>query len=107
MNLTARQCESVLQVANDMIRRGVPKDEAVHLACMAAVKISRRQAGMGAEPTLILSAEEGPTGIIAEVKSKVSPWLWVFSIASFAMAIINARRIANMFGDWKRRRRPA
>lgn len=105
MNISVEQCEAVLQVANGLIRRGIPKDKAVRLACESALKVSRRSSGLGEEPRLILSTENGPEGIIAEVRSKVSPWLWVLSLASFGMALINARRIANMFGNWKRRKR--
>jgi hypothetical protein len=62
---------------------------------------------MGQEPKLVLTSEEGPNGIVAEVRSKVSPWLWVLSIFSFGIAVTNARRISKMFGEWKRRRKPA
>lgn len=106
MKFTAGQCEAALQVANDLIRRGIPKDEAVRRACLAAAKISRKRFGMGQEePKLVLSSEEGPSGIVAEVRSKVSPWLWVLSIAGFGLTVINSRRITKMFGDWRRRKR--
>lgn len=105
MQLTAGQCEAARQVANDLIRRGVPKGEAIRRACLAAANVARRPAGMGQEPKLVLSSEEGPSGIVAEVRSKVSPWLWVLSIAGFGLTVINSRRITKMFGDWKRRKR--
>jgi len=107
MQLTVEQCEAVQQVANGLIEKGCPKNEAVRLACLSAGSVlGKKAAGMGApaEPKLILNAEDGPNGIIAEVKAQVSPWLWVLSIVSFGMALANARKIQKMFGDWKRRR---
>lgn len=44
---------------------------------------------------------------IKAVRDAVSPWLWVTSIGGFVMALINTRRIAKMFGDWKRKPRGA
>lgn len=110
MQLTAEQTRVVQQVASELIARGVPKGDAVRAAVYAAGRVlMKRSAGLGApaEPTLILNAEEGPNGIIAEVKATVSPWLWVLSVVSFGMALVNARKISKMFGDWKSRRKPA
>jgi hypothetical protein len=107
MTMTAEQCEAIRQVADGLIAKGYPRREAVRLACEASLRVVRKPTGMGQEPSLILSSEEGPNGIVAEVRSKVSPWLWVLSIISFGMALTNTRRISKMFGDWKRRRKPA
>jgi hypothetical protein len=35
------------------------------------------------------------------VSAKVSPWLWVLSIGSFAMAVANRYQIGQMFGSFK------
>jgi len=107
MQLTPEQCEAVRQVASGLVARGYSKEEAVQLACAAACRMAGRGAGMGQEPKLILNAEDGPNGVIAEVKATVSPWLWTFSLFSFFMALNNARKISKMFGDWRRRRMPA
>lgn len=108
MELTAEQCEAVRQVADGLIAKGYPKREAVRIACQASLRVvSKKPAGMGQEPKLVLSSEAGPNGIVAEVRSKVSPWLWVLSIAGFGLTVINSRRITEMFGQWKRRRRPS
>jgi hypothetical protein len=109
VQLTAAQCKVVTDIANDLIRRGVPRDEAIRQACIAAGRVLSRS-GMGEaapEPKLILNAQDGPNGIIAEVRANVSPWLWVLSVVSFGMALVNAKKISKMFGDWKRRRQPA
>lgn len=47
------------------------------------------------------AAEAAP---IKAVREAVSPWLWVLSVAGFGMALVNTRRIATMFKDWKRRK---
>lgn len=108
MELTKEQCEAVRQVADGLVRRGHPKGEAVRMACLAASRVASRPAGMGQEePKLVLASEEGPNGIVAEVRSKVSPWLWVLSVAGFVMTLVNSRRITKMFGEWRRRRKPA
>lgn len=110
MQLTAEQCEVVCRAANGLIAQGYSKEEAVRIACLAAGRVlQKKAAGMGAPaaPTIILNAEDGPNGIIAEVKAQVSPWLWVLSVVSFGMALANARKIQKMFGEWKRRRQPA
>jgi hypothetical protein len=108
MKVTPEQCEAIRQVADGLIAKGYPRREAVRIACEASLRVvQRKPAGMGQEPSLILASEEGPNGIVAEVRSRVSPWLWVLSIVSFGMALTNTRRISKMFGEWRRRRRPS
>lgn len=41
---------------------------------------------------------------VAKVSSVVSPWLWVLSVGSFAMAVLNKAEISKMYGSWKRAR---
>lgn len=50
------------------------------------------------------AAEAAP---IKEARELVSPWLWVFSLVSFGMAVTNYRRVAAMYGKWKKGRRSA
>lgn len=45
-----------------------------------------------------------PVAAIEQVRQAVSPWLWVFSLVGFGMAVVNSRRIAKMYGSWKRAR---
>jgi hypothetical protein len=111
MQLTPEQCEAVQAVANGLISKGYSKEEAIRIACLSAGRVlQNKAAGMGATtepPNLVLDSKDGPNGIIAEVRANVSPWLWILSVVSFGMALVNAKRISKMFGDWKRRRKPA
>lgn len=34
---------------------------------------------------------------VKAVREAVSPWLWIFSIISFGMAMLNTKRIARMY----------
>jgi hypothetical protein len=95
-------------------------------AAVRAYRVRRRPAGaasrgMGdaspaADVPASTEAPASPANILKEaadlepikaVRDAVSPWLWVTSIGGFVMALINTRRIATMFGDWKRRPRGA
>lgn len=38
---------------------------------------------------------------IRAARELVSPWLWVTSVVGFALAIMNTRRIAAMYRNWK------
>lgn len=85
---------------------GIPADR----ACVMTLEAVQRRypngppvAGLGQDPTAILrqAADVEP---IRKTREAISPWLWVLSVVSFGLAIMNTRRIARMFGDWKRKR---
>jgi hypothetical protein len=70
---------------------GQPMDAAVEKA--VADELSRRQPAPTA-PSAILKAH-----------AAISPWLWIFSLAGFGMALMNTRRISKIYGGWKSARR--
>jgi hypothetical protein len=42
---------------------------------------------------------------IKAVREAVTPWLWVTSLIGFGMGLLNSRRIAKMYSDWRRKQR--
>ena len=42
---------------------------------------------------------------LKKAKEQISPWLWIFSITAFAMALLNTRRIGKMYGSWRKARK--
>ncbi len=40
-----------------------------------------------------------------EAQAKITPWIWVFSVTGFIMALRNSSRIKKMYGSWKRARK--
>lgn len=41
---------------------------------------------------------------LRQVRETISPWLWIASIAGFAMTVLNSHRIARMYKTWKDKR---
>jgi hypothetical protein len=39
---------------------------------------------------------------VKTAQKTISPWLWVFSVVGFGMALMNTHRISKMFGSWKK-----
>jgi hypothetical protein len=70
---------------------GEPMETAVEKA--VSEELSRRASGVPA-PSVVLKAQ-----------AVISPWLWIFSIVGFGMALINTRRISKIYGGWKAARR--
>lgn len=65
------------------------------------VLAAAQRSGIGAfEPVEAIrkAAEAEP---VKRVRETVSPWLWVLSIIGFGLGLLNTRRIARMFKDWK------
>lgn len=108
--------QDILYAAQRIHEQGVPCREAICMACRAAGRIrpaSDTRVGcgyacpkrdlLGQLPTSI----EAITGQVQEVKAAISPWLWVFSIAGFGLALLNTKRISRMFRTWKKGQMPA
>lgn len=97
----------VTSVAQRVAREyGLSPETAARVAVRAALRVDSACSGMGDDPLDTLkSASE--IEAIKKAREAVSPWLWVFSLTGFGMALLNTRRIAKMYGDWSMRRRKA
>jgi hypothetical protein len=94
--------------------RGVPHDKAVEIATEMAVLAVKKKypGGLGGIPvtptpldTLAQeSAAAAAVPIIKNIREAVSPWLWVTSLIGFGMGLLNSRRIAKMYGDWRKKK---
>ena len=100
MSITPALAKAITQVACKLHReRGIPYKQACRMAMCAAWKVSGRMkaSGMGqVEPETIQKA--------------ISPWLWVFSVAGFAMTVLNTSRVSRRLKrlpEMGRRRRSA
>ena len=40
---------------------------------------------------------------IKAVREAITPWLWVTSLIGFGLGLLNTRRIAKMYTDWRRK----
>jgi hypothetical protein len=94
--------------ANRLIAQGMPKQQAVDIACRALCDlVKERSSGLGQEPLTFLTPEK-PTITpepVKKVHEAISPWLWIFSVVGFGMAILNTHRIARIYGGWRESRR--
>lgn len=112
MKLKAEAARAAVTVARDLRAKGVPPGQ-IRAAVMHALhQLRLRRSGMGedifnAAPEKNVLQRVAELEAIKKARETVSPWLWVLSIASFAMATINRRQIALMFGRWKRRNQKA
>lgn len=78
-----------------LVADGVDPDQAVEWATDLAIKKVRR--GNLGDVTVIDEATE----LAKKGSAVIGPWLWVLSIISFGMAIVNAERIGRIYGSWK------
>jgi len=95
--------------ANILIARGIPKQQAVEIAVRALGDVVQgHESGLGQAPLTFLepsapaspaSAFEAPEAI-KEVQKVISPWLWIFSVVSFGMALLNTHRIKRLYRKW-------
>jgi hypothetical protein len=72
---------------------GEPMETAVEKA--VAEELSRRVSG----------ATSATPGVVLKAHTIISPWLWIFSLVGFGMALINTRRISKIYGGWRAARR--
>ena len=76
---------------------------------MAAIQAAAtKRAGMGEDlfaPKQNILQQAAQHEVVKTVRETVSPWLWLLSIVSFGMALINRKQIATMFGNWRRKHR--
>jgi hypothetical protein len=87
----AGECPFVNEVAAKIAREhNIPYIRAHELATEAALRLT---------PTTLGQIPEQ----LETVKAAVSPWLWVFSLVGFGMAVLNTKRIAKMYRGWRRK----
>ena len=105
----------ISEVAQDFRRRG-HNPQAVKAAVLRALHTTRqRQAGLGAGedifapdiPERNVLQKVADISAVKTARETISPWLWVLSLVSFSMAMVNSRRIAVMFSNFRRRKEKA
>lgn len=79
-----------------LMAEGYSQQEAVDRVCAEAVAEISRRPGLGED--LVSSVQKE----VQRASQAVSPWLWILSVVSFAMAVMNRAEIAKMFGSWKK-----
>lgn len=114
MKLTSTELRESKRIYDDCLRKGHSPRYAVRLAAAAVSRQVGRRTGLGdelpaaafepalaPEKNIIQKVAEHET--VAAIRATVSPWLWVTSLVSFGMALVNRKQIAVMFGKWKHR----
>jgi len=58
--------------------------------------------GLGEDPKFTVAP---PPNVVDAAKTAISPWLWVFSVVGFGLALLNTRRISKIYGGYQAGRR--
>jgi len=72
-----------------------------------SVRAFSRSAGFGLGEEVDDGSDDNPLASLAdkpefkEAREKLTPWLWVFSVFGFGMALLNTWRIKRIFKSWK------
>lgn len=86
---------------------GIPHRKACLIAARAVLRVLGRPPGSGMGQATAALAKAAELAPIKAAREAVSPWLWVFSVVSFGMAVLNTRRIGRMFKGWKGKQKTA
>lgn len=86
-----------------------------HPKAAKRIVMNKAQAILGRRPTAGVGQDEGENILVKAAnlepvkaaREMVSPWLWVTSLVGFWMAILNTRRIAKMYKNWRAKRAKA
>lgn len=100
------------ECAEKLMARGVPKEQAVRIASDMAIQAVQQKYpdGLGqvnVEPIDAFAAQSQAAAAIAPIKAvreAITPWLWVTSLIGFGLGLLNTRRIAKMYTDWRRKK---
>lgn len=102
------------EIAQKLMARGFSREEATEIATRAALEAVKKkypnglgQVEVNPQPLDTLAKESQAAAaipIITNIREAVSPWLWVTSLIGFGMGLLNSRRIAKMYGDWRRKK---
>ena len=103
------------KAAKFLMARGIERERAISIAIdivYDALRETLKRAGLGQVATEMesidifakakSSAEIAP---IKKVREAISPWLWVLSVIGFGLGLLNTRRIAKMYTDWRAKQR--
>ena len=77
---------------------GIPLEDAIRMG----VEDARREVianGLGQPPEILSKVAEAAP--VKSIREAISPWLWALSVIGFGLAILNASRIAKMYGSWR------
>jgi len=107
-----QKARAAATMVNDLVKRGVPRGQAVALVHRAIARIwaSRppvARTGMGDEvdQMLMTMKSAGESAPVKAVREAITPWLWVTSLVGFGMGLMNTRRISLMFTNWKNKKK--
>ena len=68
------------------------------MAARAGVRASRRRPGEGmGQSTVEALKQVAELEPIKAAREALSPWLWIFSLAGFGMALLNTSRIKRVY----------
>jgi len=90
--------------ANRLIASGMPKQQAVDVSVRALCDlVESRETGLGQQPLTFLSpaSPESAPEPVRKIQEIISPWLWIFSVVGFGLAILNTQRISRIYGGWR------
>jgi len=112
---TLERCAA--DAARKLMARGYSQEEAIRISSEMAVTAMKKKYpnGFGAVPAAasepeaidVFAAQSKAAADLAPIKAireAISPWLWVTSLIGFGMGLLNSRRIAKMYGDWRRKK---
>jgi hypothetical protein len=111
---TLERCAA--DAARKLMARGYSQEEAIRISSEMAVAAMKKKYphGFGAVPATpepdpmdaFMSQSKAAAAIapIKALREAISPWLWVTSLIGFGMGLLNSRRIAKMYGDWRRKK---
>lgn len=91
--------------ANRLIASGIPKQQAVEIVVRALGDVvQNHESGLGQAPLTFLEPSAPATDFAPEsvkaVQALISPWLWIFSVVGFGLALLNTKRISKIYGGW-------
>jgi hypothetical protein len=101
------------ECAERLMARGVPRERAIEIATEMALEAVRKKYPSGLGQVEINAIDQfaqqsqaaAAIAPIKAVREAISPWLWVTSLIGFAMGLMNTRRIAKMYSDWRRKQK--
>lgn len=96
MNLDA-VAEYAANEATLLIQQGMSREDAIAVVSEAIIEVLQPE-GLGQAFAERIAKVE----TIEKAKEFISPWLWVFSIVGFGLALLNTRRVSLMFRKFRK-----
>jgi hypothetical protein len=99
------------ECAEKLMARGIPREQALQMASDMAIQAVQKKYpnGLGqvdVDPIDQFAEKSQAAAAIAPIKAvreAITPWLWVTSLIGFGLGLLNTRRIAKMYSDWRRK----